>query len=152
MIPDPLESGYSGEALIRAAAGVVDHLADQARAYSRIGHDRGAVGRAFRVKPGLVADGRTLTYQDLNGRCNRVAGGLQGLGAQLGDRVSMYSPNRWEWLVAYRAALRIGAVVNHQRGADAGRSGLVLNDCGGTVIFTADEKAGQLCLRPATTP
>ena len=78
----------------------------------------------YGVKPGLVADGRTLTYQDLNGRCNRVAGGLQGLGAQLGDRVSMYSPNRWEWLVAYRAALRIGAVVNHQRGADAGRSGL----------------------------
>lgn len=63
-------------------------------------------------KPALVADGRTLTYQALHDLCDRVAGGLRVLGVRPGDRVSLYSPNRWEWVVAYHAALWAGAVVN----------------------------------------
>ena len=68
--------------------------------------------RRFGSKTALVADGRTLTYRALDDLCDRVAGGLQGLGVRPGDRVSLYSPNRWEWVVAYHAVLRAGAVVN----------------------------------------
>jgi long-chain acyl-CoA synthetase len=66
----------------------------------------------FGSKRALIADGRILTYQALDELCNRVAGGLHALGVRPGDRVSLYSPNRWEWVVAYHASLRAGAVVN----------------------------------------
>jgi len=63
----------------------------------------------FGSKTALVAGGRTLTYQALDDLCDRVAGGLHDSGVRPGDRVSLYSPNRWEWVVAYHAALRAGA-------------------------------------------
>jgi long-chain acyl-CoA synthetase len=61
--------------------------------------------RRFGSKTALVAAGRTLTYQALDDLCDRVAGGLHDTGVRPGDRVSLYSPNRWEWVVAYHAAL-----------------------------------------------
>ncbi len=61
--------------------------------------------RRFGSKTALVAAGRTLTYQALDDLCDRVAGGLHDIGVRPGDRVSLYSPNRWEWVVAYHAAL-----------------------------------------------
>ena len=71
-----------------------------------------------------------------------MAGGLQGLGVRPGDRVSLYSPNRWEWVVAYHAALRAGAVVNPINVMLTPEEvAFVLNDCGAAVIFTAGEKA-----------
>ena len=96
-------------------------------------------------KPALVADGRTLTYQALHDLCARVAGGLQALGVRPGDRVSLYSPNRWEWVVAYHAALWAGAVVNPINVMLTPEEvAFVLNDCGAAVIFTAGEKAGVI--------
>lgn len=92
-------------------------------------------------KPALVADGRTLTYQALHDLCNRVAGGLRELGVRPGDRVSPYSPNRWEWVIAYHAALRAGAVVNPVNVMLTPEEvAFVLSDCGATVIFTTGEK------------
>ena len=97
--------------------------------------DLGAIvarsAQRYGPKPALVADQRTLTYQALHDLCDRVAGGLQELGVRPGDRVSLYSPNRWERVVAYHAALRAGAVVNpinvmltsEERNAHPGRSG-----------------------------
>jgi long-chain acyl-CoA synthetase len=86
--------------------------------------------------------GRTLTYQALHDLCDRVAGGLRELGVRPGDRVSLYSPNRWEWVVAYHAALRAGAVVNPINVMLTPEEvAFVLNDCGAAAIFTAGEKA-----------
>jgi long-chain acyl-CoA synthetase len=68
--------------------------------------------RRFGAKTALIAPGRTLTYAELDDLCDRVAGGLHDIGVRPGDRVSLYSPNRWEWVIAYHAALRAGAVVN----------------------------------------
>ena len=93
-------------------------------------------------KLALVADGRTLTYQALHDLCDRVAGGLRVLGVRPGDRVSLYSPNRWEWVVAYHAALWAGAVVNPINVMLTPEEvAFVLNDCGAAAIFTAGEKA-----------
>ena len=83
----------------------------------------------FGSKRALIAGGRTLTYRALHELCDRVAGGLHALGVRPGDRVSVYSPNRWEWVVAYHAALRAGAVVNPLRGA-AGLPALHLRRAG----------------------
>jgi len=68
--------------------------------------------RRFGAKTALIAPGRALTYAELDDLCDRVAGGLRDIGVRPRDRVSLYSPNRWEWVVAYHAALRAGAVVN----------------------------------------
>jgi long-chain acyl-CoA synthetase len=93
-------------------------------------------------KPALVAGQRTLTYQALHDLCDRVAGGLRELGVRPGDRVSLYSPNRWEWVVAYHAALRAGAVVNPINVMLTPEEvAFVLNDCGAAAIFTAGERA-----------
>ena len=96
----------------------------------------------FGSRTALVADGRTLTYQALDDLCDRVAGGLHDIGVRPGDRVSLYSPNRWEWVVAYHAALRAGAVVNPINVMlSAEEVAFVLNDCGAAAIFTSGEKA-----------
>jgi long-chain acyl-CoA synthetase len=96
----------------------------------------------FGSKPALIAGGRTLTYQALDEMCDRVAGGLHALGVRPGDRVSLYSPNRWEWVVAYHAALRAGAVVNPINVMLTPEEvAFVLNDCGAAAIFTAGDKA-----------
>jgi long-chain acyl-CoA synthetase len=98
--------------------------------------------RRFGARPALVAGGRTLTYQELDQLCGRAAGGLQAMGVRPGDRVSLYSPNCWEWVVAYHAALRVGAVVNPINVMlTAEEVAFVLNDCQAAAIFTMAEKA-----------
>jgi long-chain acyl-CoA synthetase len=96
----------------------------------------------FGSKTALIGGGQTLTYQALHRLCGRVAAGLHALGVRPGDRVSIYSPNRWEWVVAYHAALRAGAVVNPINVMLTPEEvAFVLNDCGAAAIFTAGEKA-----------
>ncbi len=98
--------------------------------------------RRFGGKTALIAGGQVLTYQALDEMCAKVAGGLQALGVRPGDRVSLYSPNRWEWVVAYHAALRAGAVVNPINVMlTAEEVAFVLNDCGAAAIFTSGDKA-----------
>lgn len=59
----------------------------------------------------LITDDRTLTFKDLNGLVSKFAGGLAALGIRAGDRVVLYLANQWEWVVAYHAIARAGAVV-----------------------------------------
>ena len=98
--------------------------------------------RRFGAKTALIAPGRTLTYHELDDLCDRVAGGLHDIGVRPGDRVSLYSPNRWEWVIAYHAALRAGAVVNPINVMlTAEEVAFVLNDCGAAAIFASGDKA-----------
>jgi len=123
---------------------------DQARANSsRIQADLGLIltraAQRHGPKAALVTSGRTFTYQALDEMCDKVAGGLHALGVRPGDRVSLYSPNRWEYVVAYHAALRIGAVVNPINVMLTPEEvAFVLNDCGAAAIFTDGEKAAVL--------
>lgn len=55
--------------------------------------------------------GRTTTYTQLAEQVSRAAGALLALGVQPGDRVAIALPNCTAHLVAFYAALRIGAVV-----------------------------------------
>ena len=101
--------------------------------------------RRFGPETALITGDRTLTYTELDDLCDRVAGGLHDIGVRPGDRVSLYSPNRWEWVVAYHAALRAGAVVNPINVMlTAEEVAFVLNDCGAAAIFTSDEKAAAI--------
>jgi long-chain acyl-CoA synthetase len=98
--------------------------------------------RRFGSKTALVAPGRTLTYAELDELCDRVSGGLHDIGIRPGDRVSLYSPNRWEYVVAYHAALRAAAVVNPINVMLTPEEvAFVLNDCGAAAIFTSGDRA-----------
>jgi long-chain acyl-CoA synthetase len=115
-------------------------------AFDPITADLGAIvrraARRFGSKPALIAGERTVTYEELDELCDRVAGGLHELGVRPGDRVSLYSTNRWEWVVAYHAAFRAGAVLNPINVMlTAEEVAFVLNDCGAAVIITSGDKA-----------
>ena len=60
--------------------------------------------------PGAPA-GKTLTYRELVKQVDQFARVLVSLGIQRGDRVGLVLPNCPQYVIAYYAALRIGAVV-----------------------------------------
>lgn len=55
--------------------------------------------------------GKTLSYRELEARTNRFARGLQKLGVKRGDRVQIVLPNTPQFIIAYYAVLKLGAVV-----------------------------------------
>ena len=52
-----------------------------------------------------------MTRSELRRRSGSVAGGLATAGVRAGDRVGLYAANSAEWIVAYLAGLRLGAVM-----------------------------------------
>ncbi|HEY3604771.1 MAG TPA: AMP-binding protein, partial [Sporichthyaceae bacterium] len=64
------------------------------------------------AKTALITATRSLTYAELDDASTRVACGLLRRGVQPGRVVSLYGPNTWQWMVAYHAILKAGAVVN----------------------------------------
>ncbi len=53
-----------------------------------------------------------LTWSELADRTARLAAALERMGAGAGDVVSFQLPNWWEFVVAYLATVRLGAVAN----------------------------------------
>lgn len=59
----------------------------------------------------LVTSERTLTYADLRAEVRRAAAAMVELGVEAGDRVAIWSPNTWHWVVACLATHYAGAAV-----------------------------------------
>ena len=55
--------------------------------------------------------GKTLSYGQLEARANRFAHGLRNLGVNAGDRVQIVLPNTPQFIIAYYAIIKLGAVV-----------------------------------------
>ncbi|HEY6115135.1 MAG TPA: AMP-binding protein [Candidatus Dormibacteraeota bacterium] len=51
------------------------------------------------------------TYADLVAQCEEVARGLLARGVKKGDRVGVWSPNRYEWVIVQYATAAIGAIL-----------------------------------------
>ena len=51
------------------------------------------------------------TYQELVEECETVARGLMARGVRKGDRVGIWSPNRYEWVVLQFATAAMGAIL-----------------------------------------
>src|SRR3954470_15840228 len=73
---------------------VLDRIADQ---YSE--HDA------------LVTPDRQLTFAQLHAEVRQAAAAMIDLGVNAGDRVAIWSPNTWHWVVACLAAHYAGAAV-----------------------------------------
>lgn len=70
---------------------------------------RVARDRAYRTA--MIFKGTRLTYGEFDRAVDRLAAALQRLGVQPGDRVAVHLPNCPQFVIAYYAILRLGAVV-----------------------------------------
>jgi fatty-acyl-CoA synthase len=78
------------------------------------------------------------TYRQLWDATTRVARGLLVHGVQAGDRVGIWSPNRFEWVVVQYATARIGAIlVNINPAYKSTELEFVLNQAGVSVLLLA---------------
>lgn len=98
----------------------------------------GLVSASVRFPDRVAVDflGRTTTYRQLSAAVARAAQVLVDLGVRAGDRVAIVLPNCTAHVVAFHAALRIGAVVvehNPTYTVDALRHQLA--DCGASVAL-----------------
>lgn len=66
---------------------------------------------AYGKKTALEFFGATTTYRELGDQVSRAAEGLRRLGVRAGDRVALILPNSPQHVVAFYAALRLGAIV-----------------------------------------
>lgn len=67
--------------------------------------------KAFGKRPALDFFGAETSYRDLGEQIERAAEGLRRLGVVKGDRVALVLPNCPQHVVAFYAALRLGAIV-----------------------------------------
>ena len=64
---------------------------------------------ALMIRPGFRT--RVWSYRDLNDIVPRVARYLRDRGLKEGDRVLIWGVNRPEYIIAFLAALRLGAIL-----------------------------------------
>jgi acetyl-CoA synthetase len=85
-------------------------------------------------------DTRRITYRELHADVCRFANVLKSLGAQRGDRITLYMPMIPEAAVAMLACARIGAIHSVVFGGFSPESlASRVEDCGSKIIVTADE-------------
>jgi fatty-acyl-CoA synthase len=65
----------------------------------------------FGDRQALCYEGRRWSFADLKAEADRVAKGLLVLGIQPGDTVSLWMPNRPEWVSTLFAVIKIGAIL-----------------------------------------
>lgn len=95
--------------------------------------------RWFPDKTALLFEGKSFTYRELDQAVNRAANGLRGLGVERGDRVALFMPNIPEFVIAYLAALKIGAIaVSVNALFKSNEVQFVLQDSGARVVVTTE--------------
>jgi acyl-CoA synthetase (AMP-forming)/AMP-acid ligase II len=92
-----------------------------------------------------IEDGAvTLTYSALAAEVERASRALLALGVASGDRVALWAPNIWEWIVAALATHAAGGVVVPiNTRFKASEAGYVLARSGARVLFTVSSFLGN---------
>ena len=97
--------------------------------------------RRFGDKASLIVENETFSFAELETMSNRVANGLVSVGVLPGDRLTLYGPNCWEWIVAYYAIAKTGAVVNPISSMlTTEEVRYVVTDSGARVVLTSIDK------------
>src|SRR5215207_3975827 len=78
---------------------------------STIGEVLPTAARRFGDRTALLVGDSSFSCDDLEALSNSAANRLVADGVQPGDRVALYGPNCWQWLVAYYGIAKTGAVV-----------------------------------------
>ena len=108
--------------------------------------------------PGVVDGDVALTWAQLAGRAAELARAVAAHGIEAGDRVAIWAPNCWEWVVAVLGLHSAGAVLvpinTRYRGEEAAH---LLERAQARLLFTVGEFLGTDYLallgdrRPAVT-
>lgn len=69
------------------------------------------IAEQFADHDALITDDRRLTYAELRSEVRRAAAAMIEHGIAAGDRVAIWSPNTWHWVVACLATHYAGGVV-----------------------------------------
>ena len=86
------------------------------------------------------AAGRRFTYAQLAEAVESLAAGLLAAGVAQGDRVGIWAPNRWEWVVLQYATADVGAIlVNVNPAYRTHELEYVLTQAGVSVLVSAPE-------------
>ncbi len=67
--------------------------------------------RKYPDTPCTIFKGAKISYREMNELTDRLAAGLADLGIKKGDRVGVFIPNTPQFVLAYFALLKLGAVV-----------------------------------------
>ncbi len=106
------------------------------------------IERACRLFPSKLAlrfEGRDYTYHHLNQLVNRFANSLRALEVQRGDRVALFLPNIPEFVIAYLAAQKIGAIaVSLNAMLKRDEVHFILEDSGARVLITTAPLRAQV--------
>jgi long-chain acyl-CoA synthetase len=82
-----------------------------------------------------------VTYEGFQQYVEDLAGGLLYLDVEPGDRVSIWSDNSPEWVIADYATMHVGAVTAPiYETLPADQAGYILEDSGAKVVFVEDEE------------
>ena len=85
-----------------------------------------------------------LTYGELSARVDRLAAAVIGAGVQPGDRVAIWAPNCWEWIVALLGLQSAGAVLvplnTRYKGVEAAD---ILRRSNARLLFTGEGDLGN---------
>jgi fatty-acyl-CoA synthase len=65
----------------------------------------------FGCREALSYEGKRWTFADLKEETDRAAKGLLALGIQPGEKVSLWMPNRPEWISIMLAVMKVGAIL-----------------------------------------
>ncbi len=68
--------------------------------------------RKFGDKTALIVDGKTWSFRQLDQLSSALAGSLRARGVGKDSVVALYSPNCAQWVIAYYAVMKLGAVVS----------------------------------------
>ena len=67
--------------------------------------------RTLRGEPAVVDGATTLSFEELAAKVDEAARALIALGIDKGDRVAIWAPNIWEWIVCALGIHTVGAVM-----------------------------------------
>src|ERR1700759_4793332 len=69
------------------------------------------IAEQFSDPDARVTPDRRLTFAELRDEVRRAAAAIVDMGVQAGDRVAIWSPNTWHWVVACLATTYAGGVL-----------------------------------------
>jgi len=112
---------------------------------SSVGDIIAAAARRWGDKTALVTDTGSYSFNDIDRQSSLIAHRLLALGCLRGDRISLYAANCPEWIVAYYAIMKIGAVANPLNlMLTPDEAAYAMNDCGARAVFGSVDKIAGL--------
>ena len=101
--------------------------------------------RRFPDRPAIAWFGRHISYKELLREVEKFSAGLASVGVKPGDRVGLILPNCPQYVIAYYATVRLGAIIVGNNPLYTQRElAHQLNDAGCDVVVVLDQLYANL--------